>query len=218
MLRSIRPRFPDLLILILLGISLVGVGFAGQGPDRERTTFTHLSLPDRELLREGDIVLRRGKGVISESLRHFSLQDPSFSHAGILVREHDEWMVVHAIGGEDNPSDKLRKESLAAFCRSDLNSAMSVVRLELASAQRTRLVQIVEQMLKAGPYFDSDFDLASDDRLYCTEFVYKAVVAAAGDRKFLPLTRLAGREYVACDNLYLNEHARVIYSYSSNLK
>ena len=44
---------------------------------------------------------------------------------------------------------------------------------------------------------------------------YKAVLAATGDRKF-PLTRLSGREYVACDNLYLNEHARIIYSYSSN--
>ncbi len=217
-LRSIRPRFPDLLLLVLLGISLVGVGFAGQGPARDRTSLSHLSLPDHELLREGDVVLRRGKGIISESLRHFSLQDPSYSHAGILVREQDRWMVVHAIGGEDNPTDKLKKESLAAFCRSDLSSAMGIIRLDLTPADRVRLKRIVERTLEAGPYFDSDFDLASDDRLYCTEFVYKAVLAATGDRKFLPLTRLSGREYVACDNLYLNEHARIIYSYSSNRK
>jgi hypothetical protein len=168
------------------------------------------------MLQEGDLVLRRGRGIISESLRLFSLEDPAFSHAGILVRRNGAWMVLHALGGEDNPSDKLLAEPLAAFCRSDLNSSIRFVRLDLDACNRRRLVETALRRYALGPSFDSDFDLETDDRLYCTEFIYKAVIEATGDTKYLPLTRLSGREYVACDNLYRNRHARILYTYPSN--
>ena len=36
--------------------------------------------------------------------------------------------------------------------------------------------------------FDMQFDLASNDRMYCTEFVYKAIEEATGNKITLSVT------------------------------
>ena len=64
--------------------------------------------------------------------------------------------------------------------------------------------------------FDKKFDLKSNDKMYCTELVYRILQQASGDKNFIPLTEISGVQYVACDNIYLSSNSKLIYSYSNN--
>ena len=41
------------------------------------------------------------------------------------------------------------------------------------------LINVVQSLYAKGIMFDMQFDLATDDRMYCSEFVYKAVTKAS---------------------------------------
>ena len=64
--------------------------------------------------------------------------------------------------------------------------------------------------------FDMQFDLASDNRMYCTEFVYKAVEEASNHKILLSTTTLNHKKFVAPDNLFINpacvEIKRVVFA------
>ena len=82
--------------------------------------------------------------------------------------------------------------------------------------------------------FDMNFDLSTDDKMYCAEMIAKSVEQATGRRitfsmslitpglkekyikkllskKVIPSAKVAEqREYLALDNLYMNPHCREV--------
>jgi hypothetical protein len=64
--------------------------------------------------------------------------------------------------------------------------------------------------------FDTQFNLASDDRMYCSEFVYKAIEQATNNKTVLPVTTINNIKFITLDNLFINpfctEVKRVTYN------
>lgn len=71
-----------------------------------------------------------------------------------------------------------------------------------------------ERIMKTSVVFDSQFDLATNDKMYCTEFVYKSIKAVGENNFYIPLSEVAGKKYVACDDLFLAKGNILIYSHS----
>ena len=55
------------------------------------------------------------------------------------------------------------------------------------------------------------FDLGTDDKLYCAEFLYKAINKTMYDTGYIKPTSVSGMRFVGTDNLFLNKHARMIW-------
>jgi hypothetical protein len=164
------------------------------------------------LLRDGDIVIRRGVGPDSYMLAEMNRDDKTWSHCGIVLMEHGYPFVYHSIGGEDNPDERLRRDSASFFFSPTRNTHIGIVRYDLGVNEQGKLDDIVRNYYRARPRFDIKFDLSTDDRLYCSEFVYKAVNAATGDSSYIKPYYRANRRMVAIDNLFLNKHARLLTS------
>ncbi len=162
------------------------------------------------LLRNGDMVLRTGADATSYMLRQMNLTNKTYSHCGIVMMEDGYPFVYHSIGGEDNPDEKLRRDSASSFFNPGYNERLGIARLDMAPPQIAALHTIVKRYYKAAIPFDLDFDLASDDKLYCAEFVYKAIREATDDTGYFSCTRLFSRTYVGVDNLYDKRHAKII--------
>lgn len=162
------------------------------------------------LLKDGDLALRTGADATSVMLRQMNLANKTYSHCGIVMVEGGYPFVYHSIGGEDNPDARLRRDSAAVFFTPVSNERLGIARLDLSKAQVTRLSAIAKRYWKAGVPFDLDFDLKSNDKFYCAEFVYKAVQEAAADAHYFHITQLLKRTYVGVDNLYEAPHARII--------
>lgn len=162
------------------------------------------------LLHSGDLVLRTGADVISHMLSQLNQQNKTYSHCGIVMIEHGYPFVYHSIGGEDNPDEKLRRDSASFFLSPASNLGFGIARLDADSAHINNIGKVVRRLYKEGHKFDLKFDLYSDDKLYCAEFVYKAINEAMQDSTYIrPITK-KGFRFVAVDNLYCNSHARLI--------
>ena len=162
------------------------------------------------LFHTGDLIFRDGRGVISSAFRRFSLNSPLYSHAGIIHRENGKIFVYHIIGGEPKPFGNMKKETLNNFIDPLQANAFAVYRFNI----RPEIIDsFAIDYYSKNIEFDKKFDLKSDDKLYCTEMVYKILLKASGDKNLIPLSQISGLEYIACDNIYLSPHSKLIYSF-----
>jgi len=159
------------------------------------------------ILSEGDLVMRTGNDFTSEMLEQLCLKNKTYSHCGIALVEHDSIFVYHALGGEWNPDEKLRRDPFDLFCNPFGNRGFGIFRFDLHKPEKQRLDSVVKEWYKKGLQFDMKFDLATNDRLYCAEFISKAVEVATKGRISFSTTTVKEFEYVAPDDLFLNQHA-----------
>jgi hypothetical protein len=171
-----------------------------------------LAAPDISKLHSGDLIFRHGRGFISEALLGFNQKEKKYSHAGIVTIENGVAYVYHAIGGEENETNKLRKDLLSTFCNPSAASSFAIYRPNLTDKVRETIVSIADNYFKSRLEFDTTLDLKSDDKMYCTEFVYKVFLNV--DAHYFSHSSFSGKDYIACDDLYLNPNCFLIYSYS----
>lgn len=209
------------LVLVVLGTGVLIARSGASLPARktaEQPVYTRQTDPRNHhmidsgvaLLRTGDLAMRTGADATSHMLRQMNQLNKTFSHCGVVVVENGYPFVYHSIGGEDNPEAMIRRDSAHFFFSPVNNIAMGIVRLDLDSMQNQALVGEVRHYFDEKRTFDMDFDLTSDRQLYCAEFVYKAVRAAAQDPSFFGLSHIGTFSYVGVDNLYENSHAKTI--------
>ena len=201
-----------LLLVLLLYCFGPKVGTKTGNTNPENTTFNNKAVDTAvSLLKEGYIVLRMGQGADSYMLSQLNQKDKTYSHCGIVMMEEGYPFVYHSIGGEDTPDEVLRRDSACFFFSPRHNLALAVVQLDYPTECISKLKNIVSDYYNKKPKFDLKFDLKTDDKLYCAEFVYKAINQATCDTGYIKTTTLMGCTFVGIDNLFINSHANIIW-------
>ena len=186
----------------------------------------------QQLLKEGDLVVRNGNEFSSQLIKNFSKTDKTYSHAGLVFFENGYPLVFHILQGDQNPDEKLRKDSLKTFCNSRKNFGFAIYRYELNPMQVTKLKNIIYDWYKKEIRFDPLFNIESSDRMYCSEMIRKAIQIATDGALVLNTTRPTKKEaefytyhlklpassiirmnFVAVDNLYLHPKCRMVKQY-----
>lgn len=162
------------------------------------------------LLKSGDIVLRTGNDLTSYLLTLVNPWDKVYSHCGVVSVEQGYPFVYHAIGGEDNPDQRLRRDSAARWFSPTINLGFAILRFNFQDSTRNALIRIARKLYLERRLFDLSFDLKTEQRLYCTEFVCKALWRATKDSSRPKPYRLLGQTYLAPDVLYRQSNARFI--------
>jgi len=160
-------------------------------------------------LQSGNIVLRMGLGADSHLLAQINRKDKSYSHCGIVMVEDGYPFVYHSIGGEDNPDERLRRDSANFFFSPDHNIRLAVIQYDYSAEKVQELRQVVGAFYHSRPRFDMQFDLKTDDKLYCSEFVYKAITRTMNDTAYISTTSVLGHNIVGIDDLFMNKHASI---------
>ncbi|WP_346236596.1 YiiX/YebB-like N1pC/P60 family cysteine hydrolase [Niabella insulamsoli] len=167
----------------------------------------------KPLLQSGDLIFRNGIDEVSEAARHMSRTDKSFSHCGIIQVEHDTVFVYHALGGRFNPSQKLLRQPLELFCDPKINDRIAVYRYQLNASESESLANWIRERYSEGLLFDLFFNLTTDDRMYCSEFVFKGLSAATNGALFKHLNQKDDLSYVTIDDLYWKQGAIEIFDF-----
>lgn len=143
------------------------------------TTATRAGI-NAESLRSGDIIFRRGPSVESQAVMTMD-GGSTFSHVGIVSKENGATLVIHVVPGEGGP-DVTKIEPIEDYLRSDRALAASAFRVVTDRASQIETaVQFARDYAQRRVPFDSNFDLTSDDALYCTELVWRAYKKAGID-------------------------------------
>ncbi len=115
-------------------------------------------------IREGDIIFQETSGELSEAIKQAT--HSKFSHCGIILKKENKWMVFEAV----NPVSFTPLEQWM-----QRNNSCVVRRLRDADTKITPNVIsafINEAQKMQGKQYDSFFNW-SDEKLYCSELVYK---------------------------------------------
>lgn len=180
---------------------------AGSPPSHRNTPENKQKLDSvLKLLQTGDIVLRTGADMTSYMLRQLNLEDKTYSHCGLAVIEGGQPYIYHSIGGEDNPDEKLRRDPASGWFSPLNNLGIGIVRLPLDSASRRALAAVLKSWHIEEKRFDMRFDLLTDDRMYCSEMVYKCINDAVYADYYQPV-KLFGRYIMPIDYLYKDSRA-----------
>lgn len=158
----------------------------------------------------GDLILRTGKDFISDVMRKLSQHDKTYSHCGIANWENDTLFVYHALGGEFNPDQKIRRDAFEFFCNPYQNRGFGIFRYKINPGQQKNIIQLAKQYYSQQIMFDMQFDLETNDRMYCSEYVYKSIVTATSGATTINTTTLNKIQFIAVDNLFINPNCEEI--------
>lgn len=151
-------------------------------------------------VRNGDLVLRLGNDITSNMLAQLNLRDKRFSHVGICFIENGAKMVYHSLGSEYGAHNFLRKDSLAVFFDLADNLSIGYAQTGLDAGTIQQIHDTLQQWYQKQIPFDMDFDWQSDDKMYCSEMVAKAIMRG-NNTIHIPITDTLGRQYYAIDNI-----------------
>jgi hypothetical protein len=188
----------------------------------------------KDSIHEGDLVVRCGNDFTSESLRDFSQQEKLYSHSGIALIHNGELLIYSNMAGDINPDEIMRRDNVDSFLTPANNIVAGVYRYDLSKEEIERLRSIVEAHYINKLQFDMNFDLSSDNKMYCAEMIAKSIQQATANRILIPKSEVNDdlrqkylkialekkivpsaksveqREYWSIDNLYLNPHCREV--------
>jgi len=162
-------------------------------------------------LKQGDLVLRKGRDIASYMISQSNVKDRSYSHCGLVQIENGYPFVYHSIDGQGKGRFGLQRDSAWVFFSSANNSGAAIMRYPLTGEQLQEQAEQIRYYYGKKAAFDLDFDMQTSDRLYCTEFVYRVMNAVAKDSAFIKTAVKKGFEYVPVDNLYTDGLANDIW-------
>jgi hypothetical protein len=127
-------------------------------------------------IKDGDIIFRKGRSLVS-SIVMLNDKETDYSHVGICCKTDNEMFVIHAVPGEpdEQGNEKIRCDKLSEFLTPDKASIFAFYRLTcdtsgIAAASAANAMEYY----RAGLPFDKALNFRNDDKLYCTELVWKA--------------------------------------------
>lgn len=129
---------------------------------------------------EGDLVVRLTDDVVSDVIKNMNDSDKAFSHAGIIVIRDNQKMVCN-ITPDDKDStkaDTIRYEPLDSFINPQYHLTAGLFRYELTPAEKQLFLLTLDSFKRLRPRFDEEYNYATDDRMYCSEMIAKALYKA----------------------------------------
>jgi hypothetical protein len=149
---------PIVFVLSLLFFS------GGCSSTRDATDFFY----NTDSIQSGDIILRKGYGLVSEIIV-FQLNDSvEVSHCGIIsLNEKGEFDVIHSLSQKVSEHNGMQICSLAEFM--DDSKIESVRVLRYNNDNSSLIEHYAKFYLKQGIYFDENFDMSDTTSFYCME-------------------------------------------------
>ncbi len=208
---TLIKRWPWGCLLLLLP-ACSGTKSKNNKPEDAAILSYNYSLVDntKKLIHNGDIIFRNGTDEVSRAARTMNRADTSYSHCGLVFIENDTVFVYHALGGSYNPSQKLRRDPIDSFCTPKDHDRFALYRYNMNNVMIEKLATTVSGYYKAGLRFDLYFNFFSDDKMYCSEFVFKSLNKAYGGSLNKYIRTDKAPYGIAIDDIFLNEHSKPV--------
>ena len=156
--------------------------------DRQTTKYVHIppSLPEEIYgqLQPGDCVIRKGNGPLSYHLMSTTHED--YSHGGIIVKDGEDWKVIHTLGGSasEDEVDGIQLMDLKEFVAHAADSMLYICRPIFADSAGVKVSERAWHYLGQEIPFDHRFSMFSEDEWYCTELLYYIFKDVNGENVF----------------------------------
>ncbi len=164
-------------------------------------------------LRQGDLLLRRGYGAVSDFITDFLEEKYTITHCGFVVRPkpEDSIMILHTVSSDY--SEGVLIEPLADYIESSQLGSLAAVRPKFSEEIKEKALEQAFDLLRRKVKFDMEFDDRDSTKLYCVEMVrnsYERVIK----KDILPkrITRM-GIEVTQMSNFFNEQYFEVLFNH-----
>ncbi|MCB0084285.1 MAG: hypothetical protein KDE47_25270 [Caldilineaceae bacterium] len=199
---------------IWIGVLLIATAMLTKSTAESAKPSGWLSL-DVDRLETGDLIFRRGQGIGSWVVLDSDPQS-AYSHVGLVLRQTKNIWVIHTVPTSAfGENDVARMDSLKTYLsRKDATQAAVYRVQEKYGLVAKKAVQIAQGFVKDEVPFDTQFEVSTPDKLYCTELVWRAYLYAGlnlTDGKLDPLDLpFADGQYILPSRLMQSPYIKLI--------
>lgn len=141
--------------------------------------FSKYSLSNEEItiIKDGDIILRHGYGIVSDMIVKTLNEKYNISHCAIIVRDDNKLKVIHTVSQSISDIDGIQQQGLKTFIKHSKNNSIIVVRFKHDNENAGQIISNkAKELLKQKVPFDHSFDINDDSELYCSELIWKILL------------------------------------------
>lgn len=125
-------------------------------------------------IQPGDIIMRRGYGVLSNTIATRINTENGLTHCGVVVMYKDDLHVIHTLSSSVSDRDGVQMHTLPAFVRQSHPGSIAVSRMHKEEGRKA-LIRGAVHYLKEQTPFDHAFDLFDSTSLYCSELIWRSL-------------------------------------------
>lgn len=155
-------------IQVIIFVSILFFNSCNQNPDL--SDYAILNNQDKMKFQNGDLILRRGKGFVSQFIVEQLKDSTNLSHIGVLVKDNDSLKIIHCIGNEFSNIEGIQICSLDEFLSDCYSDGLLVVRSNLCKG--SQISSLAKEYLLMSLPFDRKFDFSDATAFSCLELPY----------------------------------------------
>lgn len=140
-----------------------------------------LSKQEKELIKDGDIILRHGYGLVSDVIAEQLAPHIGVSHCAIVCKDSNHLGIIHSVSRSLSPFDGVQYQEFDSFIFDSKMNSVIVVRYKSPKGNNTGISQRAKEYFKNRVEFDHDFDINDSTKFYCTELLWKCILNEYGD-------------------------------------
>jgi len=125
---------------------------------------------------QGDFILRKGKGFVSNAIITLLNDGTGTSHCGVIILDSMApagFSVIHAASDHISNANGMQKTSLVNFMQESVPGTNLIVRHRNTNPEIARkLTKDASLYLKEARPFDHSFNITNHDAIFCSELLY----------------------------------------------
>lgn len=170
-----------------------------------------------EKLEEGDIILRRGYGLVSDMIVETLTEEYPISHCGIICKRGDEFIVVHTISSSISDFDGMQDHNLKTFIFQSKKNSVIVTRLKLPKDIRKKVCQKALYYLDKRIPFDHAFDINDSSFFYCSELLWR-IIRTEANIDIFSSRNIIEKKHLYFSHFYCPEFFDIIVNHPDSMK
>lgn len=163
---------------------------------------------DSTLFQSGDIILKKGKGMISSQIANTLNEPIPFSHCGIFIKTDSGNMVVQSVAKEINGKDGVQSAYFSELIKDIDYPHFYVVRLKNKELQKLLEEGAKEKLLEKAS-FDYEFNHHDNSKIYCTELVY-IILKEKCKLDFFKIKKVQGNEFLLLNSMLDEKYFEIV--------
>lgn len=175
-----------------------------------------LTSKELKLLQDGDILLRKGFGSISDFIADFLNETYPVTHCAFVVNTQNKIkQVLHTASNET--VNCIYLEPLEQYIRQSRAGSLVLVRLQCSEEKKTQVLQKAHQLLAQKIPFDMSFNDRDNQALYCIELM-RNIFLAVFEQDLLPKRSKKNTiDVLSMDNFFNSPHFKVIFNHFDSI-
>lgn len=164
--------FASLLLLVLAAWGFRKI-YNLREAQREKAINYFLTNEEKELLQDGDIVLRYGHGLVSDYIVNAFDEKYQISHCGIINKTPKGLEIIHSESSSMLSFEGIQRQDFDEFIDAGHLNSVIIVRYNRSdSAGRAKITQRAQYYLDKAIPFDYSFDTQDTTSMYCSEIIW----------------------------------------------